>query len=232
MAWTLKNAQTSGSVVANPAVTPAFTNPLTNFSLIIVGVGRASTTVSTPTDTAGNTYLDSGVGAISVLAGTVVVQLFYALNTHTTASNVVSVANAGGAGIAVYAAEYTGGVNVSPVDKTSTTANGSTGVGGGQNMTSGSATTTQGGELIIGLGGDGSGGTITVGTGFAQIISGVGVFESQIQAAAGSIAATWNDSVNSASYGAIMATFKNAVQDEDFYKPPLPQFFDPAITVY
>lgn len=169
---------------------------------------RVAATISTPNDTAVNTYLDCGAGLISYAGGALSIQLFYALNTHTTSSNVISVANSGAATMEVIAVEWTGAATSSPVDGTNKTANGSTGTGGGQNMTGGAVVTAQSGSLVVGFGADADASTITAGTGFTIMLSGSPFLEYQIQATAGSIAATWNSNINSNPYGAITAVFK------------------------
>jgi hypothetical protein len=207
-AWVQRNSQISPTNTANPQQTTAFANALSNPSLIVVAVLRTSTTIATPTDTAGNTYTDCGAGVVLFNGSTFGIELFYALNTKTIPSNVISVANPGGTVMYVQAAEWTGHALSVPVDKTSNTANGNTGTGGGQNMTSGSATTTLPGELVVGLGVDAVGGTITLGTGFSAVYTGIAPMEYLVQSSAGAIAATWHDATNSAAYGAVMATFK------------------------
>jgi hypothetical protein len=133
------------------------------------------------------------------------VQCFYALNTHTTASNVVSFASTGGGAMKVTATEWTGAAIVTPVDVTQNSgANQSTGSGGGQNVTSGAATTT-GADLVVGITGVATG-TLTVGTGFTT--SSTASLEYLTQSGPGALAATWNDNTNSDSYAAIMVAFR------------------------
>ena len=200
LTWVLVNQKTGTTN------TTAFDNPLTPGSLIIVGIERATAVgINTPTDTAGNTYIDSGAGVISFDSSTKQIKIFYALNTFSTASNVVT-SNQSGARLS--ASEWTGNVASSPVDVYSSTANGNTGVGGGQNETSGAAVTTVNDDLVFGAQGYVSG-TVTAGTGFTEIGAIIPLStEYQIQSTMGSIAATWSNNTNSVNYGAIMAAFK------------------------
>lgn len=126
----------------------AFTNALTNGSVIIACSSAAGNTTLTWTDTAGNTYADSGAGAVFnvTLGGTA--QCGCTNNTHTTASNVVTAHDAGNQLYWNVAAEFTGVLNCTK-DVSATNAIGNSGVGGGQNMTSGSVTPTQTNDLII-----------------------------------------------------------------------------------
>jgi hypothetical protein len=207
-AWAKTNDK-YGSGTGDPVSTPAFTSALTNPSIIIVGVYRSSTTIATPTDTAGNAYVDCGAGLVLWNVSAYSVRLFYSLNTHTTASNVVSVANAGGKSVIVVALEWTGGATSSPIDGTPVgNPNANTGTGGGQNMTAGPTTPSVNGDLIVGFS-RALTGTVTVGTGFTGSASSY-MWEYLIQATAAPISATWSNNTNNAKYGAIVAAFKLA----------------------
>jgi hypothetical protein len=214
--WAQTNNKTA-SGTTNPISTAAFTNALHNPSIIIATVRiTGSTNTSTPYDTAGNTYIDSGTGQIKYNSNARTIQVFYALNTSTTASDVVSLANSSGFALQIIAEEWTGGATSSPIDGTpASNPNANTGTGGGQNMTVGPTTPTSCGDLIIGAAGDSSGTpTFTIGTGFtAQTVAGTRTtVEYLVQITPAAISATWNDSVNSDDYGAIVAAFKAASQ--------------------
>jgi hypothetical protein len=207
--WAQVNAKT-GTGATNPVMTAAFTNPLTPGSLIIVAVAEEYTAISTPTDTATNTYVDAGPGAVLFNGSARAVEVFYAINSHSTASNVISVANSGLVSVSISASEWTGNAPSSPVDTYSLTTNGTTG-SGSNNLTSGFGTTAFNGDLIFGFASGVSSGISAVGTGFALINSPTGyqMAEDLIQAALGSVAATWTDSNGAgAAYGAIMVAFK------------------------
>lgn|SRR5574337_27723 len=103
--WTVTNDKQA------VAASVTFTTNLSNPSTIIV-VCRAANIdppIGVPTDTAGNSYVDSGLGYVQVNAGTPrdSMIIYVANNTHTTASNVVT-CNFGGATVFIEAAEITG----------------------------------------------------------------------------------------------------------------------------
>jgi hypothetical protein len=201
--WQKRNDQT-GSGSGSPQVATAFTTSLTNPSLIIVFASGPVGTFSV-TDTAGNSYVDCGQGQVVYNASALGVQCFYAQNTHTTASNIISFASTGGGAMRVTAQEWTGAALSAPVDVTQNSGgNASTGSGGGQNVSSLPATTT-GADLVIGLAAVNTG-ILTVGTGFTAATH-VGM-EYQTQSGPGTVAATWNDNTNTDSYAALMVAFR------------------------
>ena len=201
--WSKRNDQT-GTGSGSPQAAAAFSANLTNPSLIVVFTSGPVGTF-TVTDTASNTYVDCGQGQIVYNTSATGVQCFYALNTHTTASNVVTFASTGGGAMTVAATEWTGGAIVSPVDVTQNSGpNASTGVGGGQNTSSGAAT-ANGPDLVIGLAGVQTG-TLSVGTGFTS--TSIPGLEYEILNAPTALAATWSDNTNNDSYAALMVAFK------------------------
>lgn len=133
---------------ASSVSTTAFASPLTNGSIIIVCTEYDGVTTwhagNTPTDTAGNTY----VRAVDNLSsGVFDSNIWYALNTHTTASNVITATDSGGGVDSTIAAEeWTGIVTSSPIDKTAS----STGVSTA--LSSGNITPVNSGDLIFGCG--------------------------------------------------------------------------------
>jgi hypothetical protein len=203
------SARGSGSGASNPVTTSAFVAALTNPSLILVGVTNSTgTTISTPTDTAGNTYLDCGAGKILFNSSANAIQLFYALNTNTTASNVISVANAAADTIRVVAAEFTGIATSTPVDVFGSTANANTGSGGGQNINVGPIITTLNYDMIIGFTSFYSTNVNFPGSGFRGLDAFDQDMEYQQVAVAGPIIVGWNCPTNSANYGAIAVGLK------------------------
>jgi len=229
MAWTKKNDKTSGSVSTNPISTAAFANVLTPGSLIIVEVAIKTATIPTPTDTAGNTYYDSGLGTKNP-NDSWYIAIFYALNTFSTASNVVSVANSGTVSGDVTAQEWTGNAPASPVDGY-VYSSGSSGTGGGQNVTSGAPTGTGSNDLIVGLAH--AGGSLSVGTNFTATAD--TYHDSEYQAAvAGNTPATWSDGTNNDTYGAMAVAFlpPGATLDEDFCVVSGPMSADTTVTVF
>jgi len=201
-AWVKRNDQTITGSGSPETVT--FSTPLTNPSLIVV-LASGPTGTYTITDTAGNSYLDCGQGQIVFNSSADGTQCFYSLNTHTTTSNVVSFASTGGGTMSLVATEWTGSALVSPVDVLQNSGtNVNTGSGGGQNLSSGGATTT-GADLVIGMAGVVTG-PLTVGTGFTPTSS--NNFEYLTQSGPGALAATWSDPTNTDPYAALMVAFK------------------------
>lgn len=141
-----KNGVNTG--FASSVATAAFTNALTNPSLIVVcweGDGVATwKTANTPTDTAGNVYT---LVTDTLSSGTFNSEIWVAENTHTTASDIVTVTDKG-AGIdsTVTAEEWTGIVTASPTDKVASTTGVSTA------LNSGNITPVNSGDLIFGCG--------------------------------------------------------------------------------
>ena len=214
---------------ANPENSGVFTSALTNPSIIIDAVGRASNAAITPTDVATNSYGDCGPGSIAAgiggAAGTI--QCFYALNTHTTASNNVHQSNAVGDYVNNTALEFTGVVTSSPVDGGSaagynSTASGSTGTGGGQNVSAGALSTSTNGDLIYACA-TGMNGTMTANTGggyTSTAVPGSMACEYLVQATHGAITPTFSDNTNSDTYGAFAVAFKAAAGGT--VKPAIP----------
>jgi hypothetical protein len=152
--------------------------------------------------------LDGGPATVYWNGSSYAVRLFYALNTASTANDVIHAASSQSSYIS--ASEWTGNASSSPVDVYASNSNATTTGTTGQNMTSNSTTTTVAGDLIIGVGSNDN--QANTGTGFTQIAY-VGYeveTEYLVQAAASSIAATWNDNTNDDSYGAEMVAFKPA----------------------
>jgi hypothetical protein len=183
----LNNAQ--NIALASPTVTTPFSSSLTPGSIILVGVQQANSgAIATPTDTATNTYFDAGPDVVHYSSGNYGIELFYALNTHSTASNVISVANAGLVDTRIHASEWTGGYSANPIDVyASASGLASTGT---DNISSGAAATSSPGDLIFGFG-NGRGYPVAVGTGFTAIDSWTNTIDEYlIQSLPASVAAT------------------------------------------
>lgn len=159
--------QTSNCGGGATCATQAFASPLTNGSTIIACSAAAGNTTITWTDTAGNTYADSGAGAVFnvTLGGTA--QCGCANNTHTTSSNVVTAHDTNSQLYWNVAVEYTGVLNCTK-DVSAINNIGNSGVGGGQNLTSGSITPTQTNDLIISYF-NAQGGPTSAGTGYTNL---------------------------------------------------------------
>jgi hypothetical protein len=201
--WLKKNDKASVQHSFDPNVTPAFTSALTNPSLIVVSVTiRTAGSILTPTDTAGNTYVDSGASGVPGDGGTC--RIFYALNTHTTASNVVSISNPLSKTMTIVAMEFTGGVTVSPVRAFATNP---TVTASGANMTSTAIAGTVAGDLLVGSTIDfnvGSG--LSAGSGYTASSDPSCVYN--LNGAGGSIAVLWTTTNTNEAYGAIGVAFK------------------------
>lgn len=202
--WVLRNQQ--GGVGGN-ASTPAFTNALTPGSLIIVFV-YAGPAPSTPTDTATNTYHDCGAGAVPLTSGWNFLSIFYTINSHSTASNVVTSTS----GAQVVAWEYTGNASSSVVETYGSNPSQTSG-GSGQNyvMSASSLSTSNANDFVVGaILTAGSPTGITPLTGFSILFNGTG--NSYMQGgvfASGTIPVTANGP-GSTAYGGIAVAFKAA----------------------
>ena len=110
----------------------------------------------TISDTAGNSYVDAGPGVILFNSSGAWSEVFYALNTHTTASNVVKLSPASGLlnYPRIVAVEFTGGATSSPVDGGSgvgysSKANATGGSSGANCLTATQLTPVTNGDLIL-----------------------------------------------------------------------------------
>jgi hypothetical protein len=204
--WSETNSGFTHSDTGTASLT--LSNPLTPGSILLVGVETSYQNFGTPTDTAGNTYLDSGVGFQAGGSG-LKSQLFYALNTTSTPSDVISVNSSSTYYTFIYAMEFAGESTSSPMDGSTLVNATSSGTGGGQNITVGPITTIRNSDLIVGLVNNYTG-NLTTGTGFTSGPQYFGQgFEFLTQPTAGPISATWNDSTDNDNYLAIIAAFKH-----------------------
>lgn len=200
MGW-IKTNEVHGSSSAKPVVTTAMSAALTPGSIIIVKVTRnGDATIPVPTDTAGNTYVDCGQGSVYFVASTNLLQVFYCYNTHTTASNVVSVANANGRAPTSTAVQYTGNASSGAIDSFAGINDSTSGTGGGQNLSVGPLSPSTNGEMIIGFCTQVAG-ILTVGTGFTGYTTETAHKGEWLnQAIKASISATWHDATDNDGY--------------------------------
>jgi hypothetical protein len=177
---------------------------LTPGSIIVVKVTRnGDATINTPSDTAGNTYADCGAGSVYQTSSTTLLQVFYCYNTHTTASNVVSVVNTNARASTITAVEYTGNAPSGAVDSFASTNNATSGAGGGQNLSVGPMSPSTNGEMIVAFCTQAAG-TLTVGTNFTGYSTEtIHKGEWLSQRVKASVSATWNDATNNDAYCAI-----------------------------
>ena len=217
--WVLKNSQSGNCSSVATCGTAAFSNSLTNGSIIIVAIYDliSATGPYSVTDTAGNTYSSQGPGVIKLNSDARMIQAFCAPNTHTTASNVVTMAPTSGTMSfpRIVAFEFTGrssctldgGVGVGY----SSLANAVSSSGGSNTLSSTSFTTLTNGDLIMAVYGTVNA-NITAGTSpnaFTLPIAGTGGLgmEYFVQTSAGAIQPTASDSVAD-SYANISLAFK------------------------
>jgi RHS repeat-associated protein len=189
-------AATSGSSIA-----VAYTNAQAAGNLNVVAVmwGDTTSTVSSVTDSRGNTYaLAVGPTRVTGLSSSI----YYAKNI-AAGSNTVTVTFNQTAGFPnVNVLEYSGLSTTSPLDVTA----GATGTGTTAN--SGSATTTSANELIVGMGNPTGSGFTAAGSGFtSRIINSFGgISEDKIVTSTGSYNAT--ATLNSGTWVMQMAAFR------------------------
>ena len=208
----------SGNSSVTSQALSAFAGSLTNPSLIFVhefAVGTPSS-FPVPTDTAGNTYLDCG-GGIVTWNSSRSAECFYALNTHTTASNVVTVRSSSGVNnLNGNAFEITGGATSSPIDGGpgagySVLANGTGGSAGADNLSATALTPNGSGDLIIAMF-KGMFAVPTVGTSpnlFTSISSATAALpEYFLQPVSASITATASDSYSGDPYSALVVAIR------------------------
>lgn len=190
------------------SVNATFASPLTSGSIILLaweGDVGAANSANTPTDTAGNTYVR--VLSNSVLS-TFDLEIWYALNTHTTASNKVTVTDTiGGSDGILVIEEWSGAATSSPTDG-SASAGDATGLSSTPN--SGSFSTANAADLIwtaaaITLGAN----DLSAGTGYSNLTQNHTTFSnlgiaSKVVAATGSYAGAFTSSaVGSWACGAV-----------------------------
>ena len=187
-----------------------------DFVAVCVRWAASTATISTVTDTASNTYADSGAGRVQVDGVTDSwTQLFYAYNTSANASNVVTVTFSGTAGYqAVIASEYSGvQTSADPKDV------GNTGTANNQaSVTSGSFTPSVANEVAIAcVSKNGSTSTITAGTNYTVRTQQFSAIPNYVNGIEDRIGAPVSSQTASASVGAgtdfwsiIVYTFKEA----------------------
>lgn len=209
MAWAQTNLKVAafGATSVTSWADGAFTNPLTPGSIILVMVNAAGTGITfSVTDTAGNTYEDCGAGQILLGGSGTGVQVFYAVNGSSTASNIVTGRSLAGVTFpGISAVEYTGQQSGNPIDVTAASVTNATTSGtGSNNMFTATATTRFSEDLIYCAGGCQSG-TVSAGTNFTGDSLPTGTLTEHLtQAIAGPIAGTFTNNTSAIGYGLIM----------------------------
>ena len=196
------------------AALSAFSNPLTPGSLIVVHQYSATGTYSVPTDTAGNTYVDCGPGQ-GVYDGVDTMECFYALNTHSTASNIVTIHSSSVVFLTGLAFEVLGAASSSPLDGGSGVGysikvNASGGAAGSNNLTAISLTPAGSGDLIVALFSALNGSTAGTSPNAFSLVNGTWTQASQyfLQTASAAIVATASDSHSSDPFAVIVIAIK------------------------
>jgi O-glycosyl hydrolase len=186
-----------------------FASNVTSGNFISVVVSSTSATeVYTVTDSLGNTYHQAVQQSQST--GGTTAAIYYAMNISGGADN-VTVAQSVSAHLNFAILEYSGIATTSALDVTASN------TGTGTAVSSGSATTTANGDLLIGgLMASGAGFTFTAGTGYTieEAVSAAPstflVAEDQVQTSAGSASATATVSASNP-WAATFAAFKNSI---------------------
>jgi hypothetical protein len=218
-AWTINNASQK-STDGNPGGTTysagAFTSPLHNPSIILVGVLNIPNNAITVSDTAGNSYSDAGSGRIGGNSNAFYIQVFCAYNTSTASSNNVTMTSASFSYPRILAVEITGAPGSSTscanaIDVVTANTN-ATSTSGTNNATTTAATTTTSGDFIFGWFGIQNGTSTSPGTSpntfiaFTSPANELG--EYFVQTSSGSIAATATDNLSSDPYAALLVALK------------------------
>ncbi len=143
IAFVQVNAATPQSASASVPVTFGVAQTAGNLNIVVVGWNDTTSTVSSVSDSRGNTYTQAG----TTVTGTTLRQAIYYAKSIAAGSNTVTVAFSQAAAFPdVRILEYSGLDTSSPLDVTAGAA------GSGTSMSSGAATTTSAKELIFGAG--------------------------------------------------------------------------------
>jgi hypothetical protein len=186
--------QAKASGTSFGAGTTTFDSPNTPGNTIVVGLDYGDTStgsITSVTDTAGNTYTRSCAGVKNVSQG--YLEVWHAPNIAAAARNAVTVTPNGGFGLQYAIAEYAGPPVSGPmVDACGAAA----GAGTGPDVMDSGPVSTSNKDLIIGWGRT-SGGTASPGTNFTAAMAGVDgqLLEHRLGVASGSVKATESNSV-------------------------------------
>ena len=194
--------------------TVAFSSSLTNPSTIVAcGTSNSGSDTLTFTDTATNTYNDSGAGQILFITNAATIRCACAANTHTTASNVITMHSSAFAAYQVGAAEFSGVLNCT-ADVTGSVANGTSNASTGA-VTTGSVTPTVTNDLVLGAAAgqvgsfSGAQPTWTVGASFSALDTAGMLFEYQVYNSTSAINPGGTDPTTSDPYGGITFALKH-----------------------
>jgi len=212
--WSHLNGNTA-TCTGGPGVchNVAFSSPLTNPSVIVVYYFDSEVPNTwTISDTAGNSYSDCGSGQVLWTGSGFSWQCAIAFNTHTTASNIVTMTLATGSDSvdSIVSDEWTDG-NTNSVDKFASSGNNASTSIGANNAGCGTMVTTVNSDLIV-CGLTLASGTLTAGSCGATCTLGANNggdgSEYGKQTSFGSITPTGTDSNNTENYAALSVAVK------------------------
>jgi len=187
---------------SNSSVAVSYLNPQTagNLNIVVVGWGDTTSSISSITDTQGNTYTPA-VGPTSTTG--LQQSIYYAKNTIGGSNKVTVTFNQAAAYPDVRVLEYSGADTTNPLDVTAA------GTGTGTAANSGSATTASSNELIFGAGTTGTAFS-AAGSGFTSRMINIygNIAEDKLVTSSGSYNATATTS--SSNWVMQMATFRSS----------------------
>jgi len=187
---------------SNSSVAVSYLNPQTagNLNIVVVGWGDTTSSISSITDTQGNTYTPA-VGPTSTTG--LQQSIYYAKNTIGGSNKVTVTFNQAAAYPDVRVLEYSGADTTNPLDVTAA------GTGAGTAANSGSATTASSNELIFGAGTTGTAFS-AAGSGFTSRMINIygNIAEDKLVTSSGSYNATATTS--SSNWVMQMATFRSS----------------------
>ena len=176
-------------------------------NLLLVTVSKVGTGISTPTDTAGNTYIDCGAGEVTYGTSIATIRLYYCASCKSAAKG-NTVTSTGAYGVSII--EFSGCLAGGSVNVNTKKANGVTVGAGGQNMIVGPMTTTKNGDLVFVWATNQNGTAVTNPNWLSsQNSAGGGLWQYQIKTVAGPITSTMSDNTASDNYCMIMAGFRH-----------------------
>jgi hypothetical protein len=192
------NVNGNENATSNMSVSFTSNNAQGDFLIVTGTAARPASTISI-SDILGNSYTPA-MGPVTDTTQNVTMYIWYVANCKAGA-NTVTITPSTTAALEIHVSEWSGLASVSPVDQTASA------TGTGTNVSSGLQTTSLNGELLFGYGWVFN--TASGGAGFTPISLVNGdLDEYEIQAAAGSVAATFTQA--SGTWFAAMATFKPA----------------------
>lgn len=209
-----KNANTSGAgtsiafvqskAVGSGTASAAYNSNNTAGNCLLAFI-NTNGTAAVPTDTRGNTWVDSGIGTVLYQANASSIRICYVLNCAAGANTVTS---AGAFTLHLY--EFSGVKTSAATDGSNSSGNNAISASGSNNLTGGAITTTVNGDLIFAASGC-LNGPLSAGTGFTSPNGDVsGLSEYQMQSVAASITSHITDGSVADTYAMISFALKHA----------------------